>query len=94
MLYKTEYAQEFEELVKKLAKDKNLLHEFLFDILSPTEYKELAMRWQIVKLLKKGLTHREIADELHVSVATVTRGSRELANKNGGFEQVFEKFYK
>lgn len=90
MLYKIEYAREFEKLIEKLAKHKTLLHEFLFDILSPTEYKSLAVRWQIVKLLKQGVTHREIAKQLRVSVATVNRGSRELANKKGGFYRVLE----
>lgn len=94
MQYKTEYAQEFEDLINKLAKDKRLLHEFLFDIFSPTEYKELAVRWQIVKMLRDNVPHREIARLLKVSVATVTRGSRELANKKGGFQKVLEKYYK
>ncbi|MFA5990833.1 MAG: Trp family transcriptional regulator [Candidatus Doudnabacteria bacterium] len=93
MQYKTEYAQEFEKILTKLTKQPALLHEFLFDILSPAEYKDLAVRWQIIKLLKAGVTHREIAKKLKVSVATVTRGSRELANKKGGFQSVLNKFY-
>jgi Trp operon repressor len=94
MQYKTEYAQEFEQLIHKLAKSKTLLHEFLFDILSPTEYKDLSIRWQIVKQLNEGTPHREIAKNLKVSVTTVTRGSRELANLKGGFQQVLNKYYK
>ena len=94
MEYKTEYAQELEGLLSKIGSNKNLLHEFLFDLLSPTEYKDLAVRWQIVKMLKAKVSHREIAKKLKVSVATVTRGSRELANKKGGFKQVLDKYYK
>jgi len=93
MQYKTEYAQELEKLLIKIARHPALFHEFLFDILSPAEYKELSVRWQIVKMLKDGTTHRGIAKKLKVSVATVTRGSRELANKKGGFKVVFDKFY-
>jgi len=93
MQYKTEYAQELEKLLIKIASHPALFHEFLFDILSPAEYKELSVRWQIVKMLKDATTHREIAKKLKVSVATVTRGSRELANKKGGFKVVFDKFY-
>jgi Trp operon repressor len=94
MLYKHEFGAEFEELVKKVAKDKNLLHEFLYDILSPYEYKDLAVRLQIVKMLNKKIPHRDIAEHLRISVATVTRGSREMMNKKGGFRLVLKKYYK
>ena len=93
MKYIHEYGVELENLLKKAAKDKTLLHEFLFDILSPAEYKDLAVRWQIVKQLQKRVPHRDIAKNLKVSVSTVTRGSREMMNKNGGFVKVLKKYY-
>ena len=92
MRYIHEYGVELEEILKKVIKSKNLLHEFLFDLLSPTEYKDLAVRWQIVKQLKKGISQREIAKNLHVSISTVTRGSREMLNKKGGFAAVLKKY--
>lgn len=94
MQYKHEYGVELEGLVGKIGKDKALMREFLFDILSPAEYRELAVRWQIIKRLQAAVPHREIATQLKVSVATVNRGARELANKKGGFRLVLEKFYK
>jgi len=60
--------------------------DFLFGILTPKELEELTTRLQIVKLLKKGLPHQEIARRLEVGVATVTRGSREL--RMGRFKKV------
>lgn len=59
-------------------------------LLSPAEHAELAKRWQIVKQLIHGVPQREIRDRLSASIATVTRGSRELQYGNG----VFQKFYK
>ncbi len=91
MKYEQKYGKELELLVFKVAKNKKLLHEFLIDLLSPSEYKDLGIRWQIVKLLNKGMPHREIAKRLRVSVATVTRGSRELANLKGGFRLMLKK---
>ncbi len=82
-----------EELIKKASKSQALLHEFLFDLLSPAEYKDLAVRWQIVKQLQKGLSQRDIAKNLKVSISTVTRGSREMLNKKGGFSQLLNKHY-
>jgi TrpR family trp operon transcriptional repressor len=95
MQYKHEYGVELEELIRKVSKEKDKLfvREFLFDLLSPAEYRDLAIRWQIVKLLSKGMSHREIAQTLKVSVATVTRGARELTNKKGGFKTALEKYY-
>lgn len=60
--------------------------EFLKGILTPREIEELSTRLQIVKLLKKGLPHQEIARRLKVGVATVTRGSREI--KFGRFKNI------
>ena len=96
MQYKHSYGVELEELMRKVAKGGNrqFMREFLFDLLSPAEYRELAVRWQIVKQLAKAVPHRDIAKKLKVSVATVTRGARELTNKKGGFRLAIKKFRK
>lgn len=47
-------------------------------LLTPTELAEVPKRLQIFKMLKAGIPQREIAKELGVGIATVTRGSREL----------------
>lgn len=86
-------AKELVEVFQKIADDEDLMRKFLRDILSPKEYKNLGLRWQIVKQLAKGLSQRQIADNLHVSVATITRGSRELRDKKGGFARVLQKYY-
>jgi len=61
---------------------------FLEDLLTPGEYGEIARRWQLVKQLDKGIPQRQIAEDLGVGIATVTRGSRELRDPNGGFRKV------
>jgi TrpR family transcriptional regulator, trp operon repressor len=67
-----------------------LMGEFLDDILTPSEAEEVVTRWQIVKQLSQGVTQREIAKKLGVSLAKITRGSRELLDKNGGFWKVLK----
>lgn len=76
------------ELVQSFLKNKSApqMLDFLKGILTPKEFDELVTRLQIVKLLKKGLPHQEIARRLGVGVATVTRGSREL--KMGRFKKI------
>jgi len=85
------YKQELVEVFSKIWGDKKLMAEFLTDILTPAEFEALALRWQIVKRLNKGETHRSIAGDLSLGVSTVTRGSRELRNKNGGFHLMLKK---
>lgn len=90
----TQEKKYLEELVKAFtvaSKDKRLLAEFLIDILTPNELEEVAKRLQIVKKLRAGESHRQIAEELEVGVATVNRGSRELLNPQGGFHKVLDK---
>ena len=96
MQYKHEYGVELEELIRKVGKDRNkvFMREFLFDLLSPAEYRELSVRWQIMKMLAKQTPHRDIAKKLRVSVATVSRGVKELADKKGGFKTAVDKYLK
>ena len=68
--------------------------EFLKDILTPNEFEAMALRWQIVKKLNKGETHREVAGDLGLGISTVNRGSRELRNKNGGFALMLKRLGK
>ena len=81
-----------QELINLLANIKNskLMSEFIKDILTPTEFEEIIIRWQIIKQLSKGVSQREIAKNLKVSIATITRGSRELRDKKGGFWKVLK----
>ena len=89
-----EYKQELVEVCSKIFGDRKLMTEFLIDILTPAEFEALALRWQIVKKLNKGETHRSIAGNLGLGISTVTRGSRELRNKNGGFHLMLKKLGK
>lgn len=66
---------------------------FLRDLLTPQEFCELATRWQIIKRLVRGSTQRDIAEELNVGIATVTRGSLALQQTAAGFWRVLKKLY-
>jgi len=72
------------------ARNKEEIGELLTALLTPAEHDELARRWQIVRRLIEGATQRKVKEELKVSIATVTRGSRELKYGKG----IFQKFYK
>jgi len=89
-----QYKKELIEVIYKIAKDKQLLSDFMKDILTPREFDNIGVRWQIVKRLAKGEYHTAIAEDLHLGVATVTRGSREMRKKEGGFRRALKVIHK
>jgi len=86
-----EHKGELLKVLQVASVDKHLLDAFLGDLLTPSEYQDLVLRWQIVKQLTDGIPQRTIAKNLKVGIATVTRGSRELSDKKGGFLSILEQ---
>lgn len=62
----------------------------LRDILTPQELAAVTQRWQIVKLLAKGVPHRKISRKLKVSISKVTRGSLALQQDHGAFKRLLK----
>jgi len=54
------------------------LEKRLTVLLTPNEISEMARRLKIIALLDEGVPQRDIAKQLGVGIATVTRGSRAL----------------
>ena len=84
------YKREVVDVISKIARqnsDSGLLVDFMADILTPHEFENISVRWQIVKKLAKYERHEDIASNLSVGIATVTRGSREMRDQNGGFHK-------
>lgn len=82
-----------DELLSLFAKMKSRgeLDEFLRDLLTESEYRDVIIRVQIVKMLSQNKTHRYISRELGVGVATVERGVKELNDPKGSFSKIFKK---
>ena len=85
------YKNEFLRVLQTVSQDRQLLDEFLQDLLTPNERKILILRWQIVKRLARRESQRKIAKDLNVGIATVTRGARELRNPKGGFQLALKR---
>ena len=60
-------------------------------LLSPKEMDELAKRLEIVRMLNEGVPQREIAKEVGVGIATVTRGSRVLKEKKSPLKKLLDQ---
>lgn len=70
--------KDFSELIYSI-RDKKLLEDFLIGVTTMKEREELTGRVEIVKRLLDGEPQQKIANDLGVGIATVTRGSKELA---------------
>ena len=58
--------------------DSDQMQEFLTEIMTPSERRDLALRWELMRRLKKGLPQRQIAAELGISLCKITRGAKIL----------------
>lgn len=58
---------------------------FFRDLCTPAELQAMADRWAVVDWLKRGVPYREIHRATGVSVTTIGRVARFLANGNGGY---------
>lgn len=76
-MIQTKQINDFADSVLEL-NSKDEVIKFFEWLLTPQEFKQLPMRLQIMRMLKKGIPQRKIAETLGVGIATVTRGSKEL----------------
>jgi len=61
------------------------LRAFFRDLCTPAELQALADRWAVVGLLQRDIPYREIHRQTGVSVTTIGRVARYLADGNGGY---------
>jgi len=82
-----------EELSVVLAEttDKEWIRRFLYDLLTPSEIREIAGRWLLVREIERGTTQREIARKFSLSLCKITRGSRELKKPGSAFRYMINK---
>ena len=58
--------------------DQDQMQEFLTEMLTPSECRDLALRWELMRRLKEGISQRQIAAELGISLCKITRGAKIL----------------
>ena len=76
--------------LRQLKTDKDVCL-MLQELLTQSEINVLSKRWCILNMLNQGVTQREIAQKLNVSLCKVTRGAKILKNKNAIVTQFLEK---
>ena len=76
-------AQAFAELAGVLAAigEPGEMRQFVRELLTPGEIRDITLRWKLLGLLADGVPQRRIAEDLQVSLCKITRGSRIMKQK-------------
>jgi len=64
---------------------------FFRDLCTPAELQAMADRWAVVEWLMRGVPYREIHRLTGVSVTTISRVARCLADGNGGYSLIVRR---
>ena len=58
------------------------MHRFLAEVLTPSERRDLTLRWELMRRLKQGVPQRQIARDLGISLCKITRGAKILKEEH------------
>ena len=82
-----------EGLVSTLCRinDSRKMQDFMREILTPAEFHDLALRWELMERLQEGYTQRQIASDLGISLCKITRGAKILKKPGAVTKQYLKK---
>jgi TrpR-related protein YerC/YecD len=83
-------SQKINDLLLALQANENQveLKEFLLDLLSTEELKELSNRWQVAKMLNDKIPYTQITEQTGMSSTTIARISKCLNRENSGYKTI------
>lgn len=86
-------SQDFEELIQIFCQtsDPRSMQQLFEELFTPSESKDITLRWKLMKLLKSGHTQRDIASELGISLCKITRGAKVLKKRGSYVNQALEQ---
>jgi len=61
------------------------------ELLTKSEISDLTLRWNLLCMLSEGLSQREIAAKLGVSLCKITRGAKILKDDKGVVKKIFDQ---
>ena len=65
---------------------------FFRDLCTISELEAMAHRWEVARLVERGLSYLEIAERTGASTTTVTRVAHWLRHGEGGYRTALDKF--
>ena len=85
--------REIKELCDAMAtlRSADELGRFLRDLCTLSELEAMAHRWQVAKLVEKGMPYLEISERTGASTTTVTRVAHWLRHGEGGYRLLLDR---
>ena len=74
-----------------LLKDEEECYSFFRDVCTQTELRAMEQRFEVARLLTKGMVYNDILERTGTSSATISRVARSLNDSTGGYDRVFER---
>ena len=65
--------------------------DFLEDLMTIRELQDISQRFEVAVLLSQGKNYQEVAQEVRVSSATISRVNKCLQYGSGGYQRALEK---
>lgn len=86
---------DLEDLIKIFVKttDEKQMHKLFEEVFTPSELKDFALRWNLMKDLYRGIPQREIAANHGISLCKITRGSKILKQKDSYCRKILSDRY-
>ena len=72
-----------------LLKSEEECYSFFCDVCTQTELRAMEQRFEVARLLTKGMVYNDILERTGASSATISRVARSLNDSAGGYECVF-----
>jgi TrpR family trp operon transcriptional repressor len=81
---------EVDEIAKVFCQidDPEVMKKFFDEIFTPAERHDFALRWELMKLIRQGVTQRHIASQLGISLCKITRGAKIVKNQDSVTNQI------
>jgi len=64
---------------------------FFNEIFTAAEREDFALRWRLMKMLNSGVSQREIAARLGISLCKITRGAKIIKDENSVTRKILDK---
>jgi TrpR-related protein YerC/YecD len=64
---------------------------FLEDLLTPKEVKDLANRWEIAKLLARGISYSKVVKKTKASSATIAKVAKQIKKGKRGYKLMIRR---
>jgi len=70
--------------------DATTMKRLFEEVFTPAEIQDVALRWRLMTMLHDGISQRQIASELKISLCKITRGSKVLKRRNSVSKKILD----